>query len=88
MEHTKRATLQAGWIWKECEFNVPNQCPANLVWCRNVIDGSFLSKWEYDVDGDIILDINDVIATCTCGPGHCGSCECSNEMKCLQFRNC
>ena len=23
----KRASLQAGWIWKELEFNVPTQCP-------------------------------------------------------------
>ena len=22
IEHTKRASLQAGWIWKECEINV------------------------------------------------------------------
>ena len=29
LEHNKRAALQAGWIWKECEFNVPNQCPTN-----------------------------------------------------------
>ena len=27
IEHTKRAALQAGWIWNEWEFNVSNQCP-------------------------------------------------------------
>ena len=89
LEHIKQAALQAGWIWKECEFNVPNQCPTNSGWCRNVIDGNFLPKWQCNVDGDIILDINDVIAICTCGPGCFGSCKCSkHEMKCFHFCNC
>ena len=34
----------AGWIWKECEFNVLNQCPTNWQWSGNVIDGNFLLK--------------------------------------------
>ena len=89
LEHTKRAALQGGWIWKECEFNVPNQCPTNWGWCRNVIDRNFLPKWQCNVDCDIIFDINNIIATCACGPGRCGSCKCSkHEMKCLQFCNC
>ena len=62
LEHTRRAALQAGWIWKDCEFNVPNQCPTNWGWCKNVIDGNFLPKWQCNVHGDIILDINDTIA--------------------------
>ena len=42
--HTERAASQAGWIWEEREFNVPNQCPINWGWCRNVIFGNFLPK--------------------------------------------
>ena len=63
LEHTKRAALQEGWIWKECEFNVPNQCPTNWGWCRNVIDANFFPKWQCNVDSDTTLDINDIIAT-------------------------
>ena len=44
LEHTKWAALQEGWIWKECEFNVPNQCLTNCGSCRNIIDGNFLPK--------------------------------------------
>ena len=29
LEHTKQAALRAGWILKECEFNVPNRSPTN-----------------------------------------------------------
>ena len=35
IEHTKHASLQAGWTWKEREINVEFQCPTNWGWYRN-----------------------------------------------------
>ena len=86
LQHTKRACLQAGWIWKECEANVQAPCPTNWGWIRDSNDGSFLPKWQVDMD---IFDINAIITTCTCGPGRCETCKCSKkDMKCIQFCNC
>ena len=37
LEHTKRAALQAGWIWKECEFNLCKNIFARLFSVHNTI---------------------------------------------------
>ena len=46
LEHTNQAALQAGWVLKECEFNVPNRSPTNWGRYKNVIDGNFPPKWQ------------------------------------------
>ena len=35
IEHTKRACLQAGWLWRECEANISKQCPTDWGWIED-----------------------------------------------------
>ena len=43
LQHTKRACLQAGWLWYEGLSNVNTQDPENWGW--TFVDKKYVPKW-------------------------------------------
>ena len=85
LEHTRRACLQAGWLWREGKSNVATQDPTNWGWTR--IDGKFVPKW-HTLDEDI--DVLKVTQVCGgCKKALCKKCKCkTSNMLCLPFCAC
>ena len=84
LEHTRRACLQAGWLWREGKSNVAAQDPTNWGWTKS--DGKFVPKWHtLDEDTDVLK----VIQVCNCKKALCKKCKCTtNNMACLPFCAC
>ena len=85
IEHTKRSTLQAGWMWKECEGEVILQDPRDWGWVLTQ-DASvrYSPLWQ-----DSFSDIHEVIMVCSCKGGRCTSCKCGKKkISCLHYCNC
>ena len=86
VEHTKRACLQAGWLWREALSNVDRQDPTKWGWNKD--DSKFVPKWQ-TVTGDD-SDIYKVIQVCTnCKKALCKKCKCKKDnLKCLPYCGC
>ena len=84
IEHTKRARLQGGWLWRECLYNVLLPDPTRWGWKES---GEWLIPCCQQC-GDYI-QVNNIIQTCTCKINGCKSCKCSKQnMNCLPFCSC
>ena len=85
LEHTRRACLQAGWLWREGLSNVNAQDPTNWGWIR--MDDKLVPKWQTLED---YIDVYNVIQVCSnCKKALCKKCKCkTNNMKCLPFCGC
>ena len=82
-EHTKRACLQSGWLWKGGEKSVASEDPLEGGW--KMKNGSFVPKWQPDV---IITTVEMISKICCCSTT-CKNCRCSkNNVKCLIFCKC
>ena len=82
LQHIKRASLQAGYLWKLCEFevNIPN--PIEWGW-KSHQDSSFIPRWQDEIIQD---NLKSVIAICSCQKGGCKNCSCKkSSMKCMIF---
>ena len=81
-EHTRRACLQAGWLWREGKSNVQSQDPTSWGWTR--IEGRLVPKW-HTLEEDI--DVLTVIQVCAnCKKALCKKCKCkTSNMVCLPF---
>ena len=60
VQHTKRACIQAGWIWCEGFSNVDIQDPNNWGW--TLVDDKYVPKWKVVDD---LKNVLNVIRTCT-----------------------
>ena len=82
-EHTKRARLQSGWLWKEDDKSVASQDP--LEWEWRMKSGRFVPKWQPDEN----ITTVEMISQIYCCSTTCKNCRCSkNNVKCLIFRKC
>ena len=83
-EHTKRACLQNGYLWKEGEKQVKSsQSPLECEW--KMKNDKFVPNWQ---SGEIITTVEKVTRTCSCSTT-CKNYKCSNDnIKCLVFCRC
>ena len=86
IEHTKRTCFQAGWVWVECKGNVT--LPDVKQWGRQKgTEQSLIPTWQ--LSDQNLIDINDVIFTCTCQISRCKNCKCVRMgVTCLPFCRC
>ena len=64
LEHIKRSAYQAGWLWKECLYNVI--LPDPEIWGWKMYFESctkYFPRWQRE---DSIITIQDVVSTCGC----------------------
>ena len=84
LQQIKRATIQAGYLWKLAEVEVKIPDPNEWGW-KTLADESFVPRWQ---DEDV-NDIKSIIATCSCVKGECINCSCKkSSMKCLIYCKC
>ena len=85
-EHTKRTCFQAGWCWVECRGNVI--MPDVEQWGRHRgVQQLLMPTWQKSNEN--LVDIDDVIFTCTCQKSRCGNCKCKRAGEnCLPFCRC
>ena len=85
-EHIKRSCIQGGWLWQECIHNV--LVPDITLWgWQRSSDGGYLPSWQQLEDS--IIQVADVIQTCSCRRSGCKSCRCiKNGVTCLPFCGC
>ena len=60
IEHTKRACLQGGWLWRECLHNVLLLDPTLWGWKKSV--EGLIPCWQQCGD---YIQVNNIIQTCT-----------------------
>ena len=83
LQHTKRSSYQAGFLWMECVDNATIPDPTLWGWKRH--EGKLVSMWQ-DLEP---MNINSVIATCICKVKVCQNCKCSKmEIPCLPSCGC
>ena len=84
-EHTKRAALQAGWIWAEAVSNTEQQNPELWGWMNE--NGHYSPRWYLQNSATLCMEA--VCKTCNCQKALCRSCRCAKDMmKCLPFCGC
>ena len=86
--HTKRATLQAGYFWKESDSNIiVITNPELWGWSlRSTANTVLLPQWEAMASG---ITISNFILTCSCRTKSCKSCKCAKaKLACIIFCNC
>ena len=66
LEHAKRASIQADWLWREGINNVDHQNPDDWGWTRD--RDRFVPRWQLV---DQALEISIICATCTCRSMKC-----------------
>ena len=84
LQHTKRACIQAGYLWKlsEVELKIPD--PTEWGW-KLTDEGSYAPLWQAEAN----IDITRIVAYCSCVKGDCSKCSCrKSSMKCLVFCKC
>ena len=87
LEHIKRSTYQAGWMWRECERNIVLPDPALWGWKTFSEQFSrYFPRWQ---ENESVTNIFEVLATCGCKTSICKNCKCrSMGEKCLDFCKC
>ena len=84
IEHTKRASSEAGWIAYQCKQNVSLPDPKEWGWI--LLNGKYIPKWQ-DISNPI--DAYFVTQTCSCSTSKCLTCHCSKQnLGCLKFCKC
>ena len=84
VQHTKRACIQAWWIWCGGVSNVDIQDPNNWGWI--LVDDRHVPTWQVV---DELKDVLNVIRTCTCTKKVCRNFVCAKHvMRCLPFCEC
>ena len=80
--HSKRATQQAGYLWKESESDITIPNPELWGWFRND-RGVLLPQWEHKASS---FSIADITMTCSCRKHLCKKCKCAKaKLPCLPF---
>ena len=84
IEHVKRATYVAGWIFYQCLCDIALPEPERWGWTTD--NGQYFPKWQ-----DIENPVNPLVITitCTCVSAKCIKCSCSKQtMQCITFCKC
>ena len=85
--HMKRASLQAGYLWKEAEMDVTIPDPKLWGWCLDQ-NKLLMPQWQLL---NCSISIGQLTATCSCRSKtrSCKNCKCAKEnLICLRFCNC
>ena len=85
--HMKRASLQAGYLWKEAEEDVTIPDPKLWGWCLDQ-NNLLMPQWQLQ---NCSISIDQLTATCSCRSKTrlCKNCKCAKEnLICLPFCNC
>ena len=61
VEHTKRACIQSGWLWKQGIKNIAQPDPLQWGWSKK--NDKFVPKWQ---SIDPSLRVEDLCTTCAC----------------------
>ena len=84
LQHIKRACIQAGFLWKLCEYEVTIPNPEEWGW-KQLPDRTFVPRWQDENS----VDVKSVLSTCSCVKGICKNCSCSKSgFKCLVYCKC
>lgn len=83
LEHTKRACIQSGWLWRQGLKNLIPPNPIHWGWCRK--NEKFVPRWQ---SGEPSLTVEDICIVCSC-TATCKSCKCTRKnMKCIPYCRC
>ena len=83
LQHIKRSTIHAGWLWKLCDTNIEVPDPENWGWIKK--DDALLPLWQEEET----FVIQPVLKICSCKKGHCINCSCTKaNLSCLQNCKC
>ena len=84
LQHIKRSCIQAGYLWKLCEFDMKLPNFEQFGWKKRNKD-SFAPVWQEDD----VYDILSILKTCSCKEGLCSNCSCQKScMSCFTYCKC
>ena len=83
-EHSKRASYQSGFLWKEALSNI--NIPDVSAWGWQFDNGKqiYLPKWQSDIS---TVSIENFTITCKCYKQKCKSCKCK-KIQCISMCGC